>query len=86
MNPYAETGPIFLCADDCAAHRPGPKVPKVLQSPEYLVRGYDAAERIVYGTGRVVPTAEIGGYAATLFEDTKIAFADVRSATLTSSM
>ena len=23
QNPYAETGPIFLCADDCPAHVQG---------------------------------------------------------------
>jgi hypothetical protein len=31
-NPYAETGPIFLCADDCAPAVPGPDLPPMLAS------------------------------------------------------
>jgi hypothetical protein len=46
-NPYAETGPIFLCADDCAPAVPGPDLPPMLASAQYIVRGYSAAERIV---------------------------------------
>jgi hypothetical protein len=79
-NPYAETGPIFLCADDCEAYVPGAGVPEILRSPQYLVRGYDTDERIVYGTGQVVPTPQIAEYARTLLEREDIAFVDVRSA------
>jgi len=79
-NPYTETGPIFLCADDCNAAAPSPKTPKILLSPQYLVRGYSDDERIVYGTGKVVPTAQIAEYARHLLHDPKIAFVDVRSA------
>jgi len=31
----------------------------VLDSPDYIVRGYGPDDRIVYGTGAVVPTPEI---------------------------
>ncbi len=79
-NPYTETGPIFLCAAECAAATPSPELPDILRSPRYLVRGYSADERIVYGTGEVVPTSDIPGYAAKLLSDPKIAFVDVRSA------
>ncbi len=54
-QPYAETGPIFLCADACARWD-GPGVPPVLTtSPDYLLKGYTADHRILYGTGSVVP-------------------------------
>lgn len=79
-NPYAETGPIFLCADDCPAAEPTAEVPDILRSPSYLVRGYSADERIVYGSGQVVPTARIADYARNLLADPLIAFVDVRSA------
>jgi hypothetical protein len=79
-NPYAETGPIFLCADDCAPAVPGPDLPPMLASAQYIVRGYSAAERIVYGTGQVVPTGRIAEAAEALLSRSDIAFVDVRSA------
>ena len=79
-NPYTETGPIFLCADNCQGATPSQTTPPILKSPQYLVRGYSRDERIVYGTGKVVPTPEIPEYAGQLLEDPEIAFVDVRSA------
>lgn len=79
-QPYAETGPIFLCADDCAPWA-GDGVPPVLtESPDYLLKGYTHGHRIHYGSGRVVPKDEIEDYAQSLFDDPRIAFVDVRSA------
>ncbi len=79
-NPYAETGPIFLCAAPCPPAKATNQVPAILRSSHYLVRGYDAAERIVYGTGKVVETGHIADYARTILADAQIAFVDVRSA------
>lgn len=80
VNAFTETGPIFLCADDCAAHEPSADLPPALISPRYLVRGYSADERIVYGTGDVVATADIPAFAEALLARPDVAFADVRSA------
>lgn len=80
LQPYAETGPIFLCAGECAAWS-GEGMPPILSgSPDYLLKGYTADERILYGTGRVVPREEIAAYAAELLEREEIAFVDLRSA------
>ena len=79
VQPYAETGPIFLCADACEAGG-GAEVPEILASPDYIVRGYGADERIVYGTGGVVATGGIPGRAAELLADARVAFVHVRSA------
>jgi hypothetical protein len=79
-NAYAETGPIFLCSDDCARAEASSAVPGILRSPGYILRAYSADERIRYGTGRVVPTPEIAAYAADLLADPGTAFVDVRSA------
>ena len=79
-NAYTETGPIFLCADACESHLPGPDLPPMLASASYIVRAYSADERIRYGSGRVTPTSEIAAYAAELLEDPMTAFVDVRSA------
>jgi len=79
-NPYAETGPIFLCADECSRAKDSTGVPPILRHSAYLVRGYDTEERIVYGSGKVTPTRDIPAYAAKLLQDKRIAFVDVRSA------
>jgi hypothetical protein len=78
-QPYAELGPIFLCADPCAAGG-GEGLPQVLSSPDYILRGYGANDRIVYGTGAVVPTSRIGEEAKARLADPRVAYVHVRSA------
>ncbi len=79
LQPYAELGPIFLCGEECAAGG-GETLPAFLTAPQYILRGYSAEERIIYGTGAVVPTADIPARAAALFENPAVAFLHVRSA------
>lgn len=80
IQPYAETGPIFLCAGDCVPWQ-GDGVPPVLQSaPDYLLEAYSADNRIIYGTGKIVLQEELGDYARGLLDDKKVAYVDVRSA------
>jgi hypothetical protein len=79
-HPYAETGPIFLCAEDCASGAGGDLPASLTASPDYLVKAYSADERIIYGTGGVIPADEIRGRAETLLSDPGTAFVDVRSA------
>lgn len=79
LQPYAETGPIFLCAEACEAGG-GAGMPEILASPDYIVRGYGPDERIVYGTGGVVATALIPARAAELLAREDVAFVHVRSA------
>ena len=78
-QPYAETGPIFLCGDDCAQHAGG--WPAIFEgTPDYLLKGYSAAHRIVYGTGAIVPTPEIEARAEAVLADPRVAYVHVRSA------
>lgn len=79
VQPYAETGPIFLCAEGCEAGG-GVDVPEILASSDYILRGYGADERIVYGTGGVVPTGRIVARAEELLAMPGVAFLHVRSA------
>jgi hypothetical protein len=79
LQPYAECGPIFLCADECAAGG-GADLPEMLSSPDYIVRGYAADDRIVYGTGQVVATADIPAEAERRLADPRVAYVHVRSA------
>lgn len=78
-QPYAEVGPIFLCADPCEAGG-GEALPEALASPDYIVRGYGADDRIVYGSGGVVATGAIPAQAGELFGDARVAYVHVRSA------
>ncbi len=79
-HAYAETGPIFLHAEPCEPWA-GAGVPPILAtSPDYLVKGYGPDERIVYGTGRIVPCAAVGAYCADLLGGAAVAFVDIRSA------
>jgi hypothetical protein len=83
LQPYAETGPIFLHAKECTAYRDSnnTETPAVLKtSSQYLLRGYDENERIVYGTGCIMPNEEIASQAETLFGNHKVKFIHVRSA------
>ncbi|MEJ6398621.1 DUF1203 domain-containing protein [Yoonia sp. 208BN28-4] len=79
-QPYAETGPIFLCADACQPYDGGDLPPVLTTSPDYLLKGYSADHRIVYGTGQVTDSAAIVAYAQDLLAQDGIAFVDVRSA------
>ncbi len=79
-QPYAETGPIFLCEKPCARADDGAALPEILAAPDYIVRGYADDDRIVYGTGRVVATPDIPAYAAEILADPRVAYAHVRSA------
>jgi hypothetical protein len=80
LQPYAETGPIFLHAAECERATAHDQRPPILSGPDYIVRGYDDEERIVYGTGAVVPTPDIAAYADRLLGQDGIAFVHIRSA------
>lgn len=81
LQPYAETGPIFLHADACANAGRLPGLPAMLfDTPDYIVRGYGPDDRIVYGSGIVVATRRIEARAAELLDSEDIAYVHVRSA------
>lgn len=80
LHPYAETGPIFLCAEPCARGG-GTKPPAILQtSPDYLLKGYGTDDRIVYGTGAITLAGDIAARAREVFADPRVAYIHVRSA------
>ena len=81
LQPYAETGPVFLHKRRCERYTAEEILPPILTtSPEFIVRGYGRNDRIVYGTGAVTPITDIPVYAATLLDRPEIAYVHVRSA------
>ena len=80
-QPYAEVGPIFLHAEACDRYDAAARIPAMLLDREnLLIRGYGDDDRIVYGSGLLIPTSEIANTAARLFERPEIAYAHLRSA------
>ncbi|WP_377299385.1 DUF1203 domain-containing protein [Rhizobium sp. SGZ-381] len=80
LQPYAETGPIFLHGRDCPRYEAVEILPPMLSSPDYIVRGYGQNDRIVYGTGAVTATEAIAARADALLQRPEIAYVHIRSA------
>ena len=79
-QPYAETGPIFLHASPCAMYSDTKTVPAMFLSGEpRIVRGYDSGNRIIYGTGKVVPPDNIMTYASDLLKNSSTHYIHIRS-------
>lgn len=80
-QPYAEFGPVFLHAEPCQRHPETPGLPPMIQAKaRILVRGYRDDDRIKYGTGQVVATADLDKACATLLDDPELAYLHLRSA------
>src|SRR5439155_18673917 len=74
-QPYAEQGPIFLHADSCRRHPDGGEPPRMfLERDAYLIRGYGADDRIVYGTGKIVAPAVMAQAAREAFGDPRVRY------------
>ncbi len=81
LQPYAEVGPIFLHAEACDRYAGAAEVPAIVRNREQMmIRGYGEDDRIVYGSGRVIATADVAEAAAKLFERPEIAYIHLRSA------
>ena len=80
-QPYAEQGPIFLHAEPCTAYADHLRMPPMFGEWErLLVRGSGPDNRIIYGTGRVVPVTDVADAAADILARPEIAYVHVRSA------
>jgi hypothetical protein len=80
-QPYAEVGPIFLCAEPCERHPDTDALPEMFRDRQrVLLRGYTADHRIKYGTGQVVETKAVDQAAEQILADSTVAYVHVRSA------
>ncbi|WP_378951858.1 DUF1203 domain-containing protein [Mesorhizobium sp. ANAO-SY3R2] len=81
LQPYAESGPIFLHAEECARAAETAELPELFaRTRDYILRGYSTDDRIVYGTGAVTPTPEIVAKACELLQRPDVAYVHMRSA------
>ena len=82
MQPYAEVGPIFLCAEECTRWEEDTLPPVLVQSPEpRLLKGYSHTDRIVYGLGRIAEADDIAEQANEILDDDRVAYVHARSST-----
>jgi hypothetical protein len=80
VQPYAETGPIFLHARPCKRHDEKTGMPPVVKSrPAFMMRAYGADGRIRYGTGGLVETPALEARALELLAERETAWVDLRS-------
>ena len=80
-QPYAEVGPVFLHAEPCTRHEEAEGTPAMFSSWEHLlIRGYGADDRIVYGTGRVVPISEVPSGLQAILSHPDVRYIHARSA------
>ena len=81
LQPYAETGPIFLHAEACDRAAETDVIPEMFRAtPDYILRGYGHDDRIVYGTGAVTSTHQICTRAHELLGRDDIVYVHMRSA------
>lgn len=80
-QPYAELGPIFLCAKPCERHPDSNDVPELFKgNGTILIRGYRSNDRILYGTGQVVKNGVVVDAVTGLFKNPDVAYVHMRSA------
>jgi hypothetical protein len=79
LQPYAETGPIFLHADACDRYE-SDELPSwfVFLEPA-IIRGYGADHWIRYDTGNVVPGPELTAASQAILSDATVAYVHIRS-------
>jgi len=79
LQPYAETGPIFLHADPCERYESG-TLPAWFDFLEpAIVRGYGADHWIRYDTGTVLPGRDLTAACQEILSDTSVAYVHIRS-------
>ena len=81
VQPYAEVGLIFLHKKQCQPYIDRGEMPEAFMNKiTLIVRGYDKNERIVYGTGKVIPRQELHSFSETMLLNEQVEFIHIRSA------
>lgn len=79
VQPYAETGPIFLHATDCTRYE-AEDLPDWFEFFDAaILRGYDERDWILYETGTVVAGPEIRGSCEQILANPDVRYVHIRS-------
>jgi len=77
---YAETGPIFLHGSPCSRYEKVGEMPAMFwKGSQFLLRAYNAENRIIYGTGAVVAVGDLEATARQLLANPDAAYLHLRS-------
>jgi hypothetical protein len=79
LQPYAETGPIFLHKDPCERYESEARPAWFDYLDPAIVRGYDGDDWIRYDTGDVVRGPELTTACQAILSDPTVAYVHVRS-------
>jgi len=79
LQPYAESGPIFLHREPCRRYQADALPGWFEHLDPAIVRGYGDDDWIRYDTGRVVPGRDLGAACRAILADPTIAYVHVRS-------
>ncbi len=79
VQPYAETGPIFLHKNSCE-HYDSDQLPDWFEFLDpAVIRGYTNKDWIVYETGAVVAGSELSATCHAILSDPAVAYIHIRS-------
>ncbi len=79
LQPYAETGPIFLHEESCARYESEMLPAWFGHLDPAIVRGYGEDHWIRYDTGNVVPGRDLTAACRAILSDTTVAYVHIRS-------
>ena len=82
-QPYAETGPIFLHARNCASYKDTNNLPHMFKKNSnslMIVRGYGSDDRIQYDATAVIPVSELEIQCKKLLLNPEVIYLHVRFA------
>ena len=79
LQPYAETGPIFLHKATCERYERDALPAWFAFMDPAIIRGYDGDDWIRYETGDVVPGPDLAAACERILADPTIAYVHIRS-------
>ncbi|MEO8603286.1 MAG: DUF1203 domain-containing protein [bacterium] len=79
VQPYAETGPIFLHRDACEPYQSDALPAWFVFLQPAIVRGYGSDDWILYDTGDVVSGTELDASCRAILGDPTVAYVHIRS-------
>ena len=79
LQPYAETGPVFLHQDHCVRYDCNMMPAWFDRFDPAIIRGYSDVHTIRYDTGKAVPGKDLSTECQKILSDQTVAYVHIRS-------
>lgn len=79
LQPYAETGPIFLHEKACCRYESDKLPAWFARLQPAIIRGYGNDDWILYETGSVVPGEELSAVCEDILSNAQVSYVHIRS-------